>query len=202
MNAKTLYPLFAAILTGLAFLSIPPSHFLSSFLTPPLEQLLLGKHSQKVLLTHKEKQKMKIFKGSNVFLYFYFYCLFIRSFAHFFSFFLPSFLPSFPPDEAKRYAKRITSLLANLPREMLLLLKTNDCLRGVDYDLGCPGTFTPTTNTSYPLPPDTRNFTSLISSPANSDIIRMDYCSFFFFFFFLILILIVYYCFFVPNFFL
>eukprot|EP00897_Mesotaenium_endlicherianum_P008641 jgi/Mesen1/7805/ME000408S06903 len=39
---------------------------------------------------------------------------------------------------AKRYAREITELLARLPRVVLLLLKTNDCLRAVDNALGAP----------------------------------------------------------------
>eukprot|EP00008_Paramoeba_atlantica_P010771 CAMPEP_0201480656 /NCGR_PEP_ID=MMETSP0151_2-20130828/5101_1 /ASSEMBLY_ACC=CAM_ASM_000257 /TAXON_ID=200890 /ORGANISM="Paramoeba atlantica, Strain 621/1 / CCAP 1560/9" /LENGTH=413 /DNA_ID=CAMNT_0047862591 /DNA_START=473 /DNA_END=1714 /DNA_ORIENTATION=+ len=50
---------------------------------------------------------------------------------------------------ARKHVKEIGKLLATLPREMLLLLKTNDCLRAIDFQLGCP---------------------------TNSDIIRMRYC--------------------------
>lgn len=37
---------------------------------------------------------------------------------------------------AGRYAKDIARLLARIPHELLLLLKTNDCLRAVDAELG------------------------------------------------------------------
>lgn len=37
-----------------------------------------------------------------------------------------------------RYAREITSLLQRMPRPLLLLLKTNDCLRSVDHALGQP----------------------------------------------------------------
>ena len=39
---------------------------------------------------------------------------------------------------AQRYIKEIFSLLDVIPRQMLLLLKMNDCLRHVDYALGSP----------------------------------------------------------------
>jgi hypothetical protein len=35
-----------------------------------------------------------------------------------------------------RYAREISELLLRMPRELLLLLKTNDCLRAVDRELG------------------------------------------------------------------
>lgn len=35
-----------------------------------------------------------------------------------------------------QHAQEIGSLLGRLPRELLLLLKTNDCLRSVDKELG------------------------------------------------------------------
>jgi len=37
---------------------------------------------------------------------------------------------------AGQYAQEIGELLARMPRELLLLLKTNDCLRAVDIELG------------------------------------------------------------------
>ena len=37
---------------------------------------------------------------------------------------------------AGQYANEVTALLAKIPRELLLLLKTNDCLRSVDAELG------------------------------------------------------------------
>lgn len=39
---------------------------------------------------------------------------------------------------AAHYGKEIGALLSRLPRELLLLLKTNDCLRSVDASLGSP----------------------------------------------------------------
>lgn len=39
---------------------------------------------------------------------------------------------------AKKYFKDIMVLLGNLPPQMLLLLKMNDCLRHIDYALGSP----------------------------------------------------------------
>lgn len=39
---------------------------------------------------------------------------------------------------AKRFLKEIFLLLGTLPRQMLLLLKMNDCLRHIDYALGSP----------------------------------------------------------------
>lgn len=49
------------------------------------------------------------------------------------------------PEEAKQlkvyikqFAKEISTILRNVPRELLLLLKTNDCLRAVDHSLGAP----------------------------------------------------------------
>lgn len=36
------------------------------------------------------------------------------------------------------YAKQIGDLLLRMPRPLLLLLKTNDCLRSVDLSLGAP----------------------------------------------------------------
>jgi len=36
------------------------------------------------------------------------------------------------------YAKQIGDLLLRMPRPLLLLLKTNDCLRSVDLSLGGP----------------------------------------------------------------
>lgn len=36
------------------------------------------------------------------------------------------------------YAKQISDLLLRMPRPLLLLLKTNDCLRSVDLSLGAP----------------------------------------------------------------
>lgn len=39
---------------------------------------------------------------------------------------------------AQRYALQIFDILATLPRQMLLLLKMNDCLRHIDYSLGSP----------------------------------------------------------------
>lgn len=38
--------------------------------------------------------------------------------------------------EAQRVGKQISALLWRIPRELLLLLKTNDCLRSVDHALG------------------------------------------------------------------
>lgn len=38
----------------------------------------------------------------------------------------------------ERYMRDIFELLGTLPRQMLLLLKMNDCLRHVDYALGSP----------------------------------------------------------------
>lgn len=40
---------------------------------------------------------------------------------------------------AAQYHKEVTELLRRLPRIVLLLLKTNDCLRSVDKALVCPG---------------------------------------------------------------
>lgn len=37
---------------------------------------------------------------------------------------------------AAQFAQEITELLLRMPRSLLLLLKTNDCLRSVDYALG------------------------------------------------------------------
>lgn len=39
---------------------------------------------------------------------------------------------------AQRFLRQILDLLARIPREMLLLLKTNDCLRHIDNALGSP----------------------------------------------------------------
>jgi aarF domain-containing kinase len=39
-------------------------------------------------------------------------------------------------DYAGQYAEQIGQLLARIPRQLLLLLKTNDCLRAVDAELG------------------------------------------------------------------
>ena len=39
-------------------------------------------------------------------------------------------------DIAQRFAVEICDLLRRMPRALLLLLKTNDCLRSVDYALG------------------------------------------------------------------
>ena len=39
-------------------------------------------------------------------------------------------------DIAQRFAVEICDLLRRMPRSLLLLLKTNDCLRSVDYALG------------------------------------------------------------------
>lgn len=39
---------------------------------------------------------------------------------------------------AREYSDEIQEILRRLPREMLLLLKTNDCLRAVDKNLGAP----------------------------------------------------------------
>lgn len=39
---------------------------------------------------------------------------------------------------AHRYMKEIVLLLGIIPSEMLLLLKTNDCLRHLDRELGAP----------------------------------------------------------------
>lgn len=36
---------------------------------------------------------------------------------------------------AQQYMKEISTLLVRMPRPLLLLLKTNDCLRAVDYSL-------------------------------------------------------------------
>lgn len=41
--------------------------------------------------------------------------------------------------EAQRMGKQISALLWRMPRELLLLLKTNDCLRSVDHALGQVG---------------------------------------------------------------
>jgi aarF domain-containing kinase len=41
-------------------------------------------------------------------------------------------------DYAAIYAKQIGDLLLRMPRPLLLLLKTNDCLRSVDLSLGAP----------------------------------------------------------------
>ena len=37
---------------------------------------------------------------------------------------------------AAQFSKEISNLLWRVPRELLLLLKTNDCLRSVDHALG------------------------------------------------------------------
>ena len=39
-------------------------------------------------------------------------------------------------ENAAKYAKAITNMLWRVPRPLLLLLKTNDCLRTVDACLG------------------------------------------------------------------
>lgn len=39
---------------------------------------------------------------------------------------------------AHRYRREITELLRDIPRPLLLLLKTNDCLRSLDFRLGRP----------------------------------------------------------------
>lgn len=39
---------------------------------------------------------------------------------------------------AVQYADDVQRILAKIPRELLLLLKTNDCLRAVDTQLGTP----------------------------------------------------------------
>eukprot|EP00892_Ulva_mutabilis_P001947 jgi/Ulvmu1/11753/UM008_0167.1 len=39
---------------------------------------------------------------------------------------------------ARKYQREISELLRRVPRELLLLLKTNDCLRSIDADLGRP----------------------------------------------------------------
>lgn len=39
---------------------------------------------------------------------------------------------------AQHFIKDIFGMLATLPRQMLLLLKMNDCLRHIDYTLGSP----------------------------------------------------------------
>lgn len=39
---------------------------------------------------------------------------------------------------AHKYQREISELLRRVPRELLLLLKTNDCLRSIDADLGRP----------------------------------------------------------------
>ncbi len=39
---------------------------------------------------------------------------------------------------AEQYARQIVGLLGVLPSDMLLLLKTNDCLRHLDTQLGTP----------------------------------------------------------------
>jgi hypothetical protein len=39
---------------------------------------------------------------------------------------------------AKQYHKEISELLRRMPRELLLLLKANDCLRSIDAVLGRP----------------------------------------------------------------
>lgn len=41
-----------------------------------------------------------------------------------------------PQGFAAQFAQEITELLLRMPRPLLLLLKTNDCLRSVDYALG------------------------------------------------------------------
>lgn len=42
-------------------------------------------------------------------------------------------------DFAQRYARDAARLMQRMPRELLLLLKTNDCLRSVDRELGQVG---------------------------------------------------------------
>ena len=37
---------------------------------------------------------------------------------------------------SQQFAKEISSLLQRVPRALLLLLKTNDCLRAIDVALG------------------------------------------------------------------
>lgn len=39
---------------------------------------------------------------------------------------------------ARKYQAEISELLRRVPRELLLLLKTNDCLRSIDAELGRP----------------------------------------------------------------
>lgn len=39
---------------------------------------------------------------------------------------------------ARRYIREIMDLLSRVPRQMLLLLKTGDCLRHIDNTLGAP----------------------------------------------------------------
>ena len=56
--------------------------------------------------------------------------------------------PSAPPRRAQeaaqlgryahQYRREITELLRDIPRPLLLLLKTNDCLRSLDFRLGRP----------------------------------------------------------------
>jgi hypothetical protein len=46
--------------------------------------------------------------------------------------------PSGLSPSPKVYVKEIGDLLLRMPRPLLLLLKTNDCLRSVDHTLGSP----------------------------------------------------------------
>ena len=39
---------------------------------------------------------------------------------------------------AVEYAQDVQRILAQIPKELLLLLKTNDCLRAIDMQLGTP----------------------------------------------------------------
>ena len=47
-------------------------------------------------------------------------------------------LPYITTAQLMQFLYEIFGLLASLPRQMLLLLKMNDCLRHIDYQLGSP----------------------------------------------------------------
>ena len=42
-------------------------------------------------------------------------------------------------EEVGRYLPEIASVLNKVPRELLLIFKTNDLLRGIEYSLGTKG---------------------------------------------------------------
>lgn len=41
-------------------------------------------------------------------------------------------------ENSRKYAEEIGVVLRHVPRELIMILKTNDCLRSVDYQLGSP----------------------------------------------------------------
>lgn len=73
---------------------------------------------------------------------------------------------------AQRYMTQINDLFATIPSSLLLLLKTNDCLRQLDKSVGRPVN---TLTGIYPVPLSTLSHRVNLSSSRPGNNLRSDF---------------------------